>query len=335
MEKMCRQPLVTIGVITYQSADYVLETLDSIKYQTYKNIELIISDDGSNDGTIELCKKWIRENEIIFTNVKLITSSKNTGTSANCNRILTVCKGEWIKLIAGDDIFSPNSISDYVSYINENPNVDVVFAKRLSFIGKFEENNFFYKKLPFEYVVFDPKISASNQYNILKKIYVCGGLASFIKISILKEVGGYDERFRLQEDYPLYIKLTKNGHKLYLLRKYLIYKRVYPESVQYKRDFKDALFSNHKVQCVREYKYMYQYENLNLLWKLMLKYILFIEKMIIFLGNSRKSILCNMLFLFKRFTDPFIWYARYLLLKNKLIGLKKKYNHSKDCNLML
>ena len=59
-------PLVSIIVITYNSSKYVLETLESAKAQTYQNIELIVTDDCSNDNTVEICRKWIEENKERF-----------------------------------------------------------------------------------------------------------------------------------------------------------------------------------------------------------------------------------------------------------------------------
>ena len=56
-------PLVSIIVITYNSAKFVLETLESAKAQTYQNIELIISDDGSTDNTVQICREWLKNNE--------------------------------------------------------------------------------------------------------------------------------------------------------------------------------------------------------------------------------------------------------------------------------
>lgn len=57
------QPLVSVSVITYNSAKTVLETLESIKAQTYQNLELIVSDDCSTDNTVELCRNWIEQNK--------------------------------------------------------------------------------------------------------------------------------------------------------------------------------------------------------------------------------------------------------------------------------
>ena len=96
-ENQC--PLVSVVVITYNSAQYVLETLNSIKEQSYSNIELIISDDCSKDKTVEICRDWLAKNKEKFVRTELITVEKNTGTSANINRGIKASKGKWIKSI--------------------------------------------------------------------------------------------------------------------------------------------------------------------------------------------------------------------------------------------
>ena len=55
-------PLVSVVVITYNSCKYVRETLESAKMQTYRNIELIVTDDGSTDATVDICRKWLEAN---------------------------------------------------------------------------------------------------------------------------------------------------------------------------------------------------------------------------------------------------------------------------------
>src|SRR5438309_3687253 len=95
-------PLVSVIVLTYNSAITVLETLESIKQQTFRNIELIITDDCSKDNTVEICSNWLNSNKGIFVRVIILEVDKNTGTSANCNRGLKASTGQWIKFIAGD-----------------------------------------------------------------------------------------------------------------------------------------------------------------------------------------------------------------------------------------
>lgn len=81
-----REPLVSVVVVIYNSSQTVIETLESIKAQTYKNIELVISDDDSKDTSVEICKKWVEKNKNRFVRTKIITHTPNTGTSANMNR---------------------------------------------------------------------------------------------------------------------------------------------------------------------------------------------------------------------------------------------------------
>lgn len=96
-------PLVTIIVITYKSADYVIDTLESISQQTYKNIELIISDDRSPDNTLEICESWIEKHKNRFSNTIVTKTDRNGGICYNYNNGLKMATGKWIKYIAGDD----------------------------------------------------------------------------------------------------------------------------------------------------------------------------------------------------------------------------------------
>ncbi|PMB24596.1 hypothetical protein CEN47_17710, partial [Fischerella thermalis CCMEE 5319] len=147
-------PLVSIIVITYNSAKYVLETLESAKAQTYQNIELIVSDDGSTDETVEICRKWIEENKERFVKTELITVPANTGIPANCNRGVKAAKGEWVKLIAGDDIlsdfciernisFSTNSSSMIVSEILDFKNLREIESLNGQIISNSKNNKIF------------------------------------------------------------------------------------------------------------------------------------------------------------------------------------------------
>ena len=119
--RQATKPLVSVIVITYNSSNYVLETLESAKAQTYKNIELIISDDGSTDTTVGICKNWINQNKERFVAVKCITTGNNTGIAPNCNRGLKEAKGEWLKFIAGDDILMDSCIERNMDFVQNSP----------------------------------------------------------------------------------------------------------------------------------------------------------------------------------------------------------------------
>ena len=152
--EMNNQPLVSVPVITYNSAKFVLETLESIKAQTYQNIELIISDDCSTDNTVELCQQWVEQNKNRFVRTQIITSEVNTGVSANGNRGRDACQGGWIKGIAGDDLLMPNCIADCVEYVQQHPNVIYLFG-RIEAFGASEEQNRHFAENVFDYSFFD------------------------------------------------------------------------------------------------------------------------------------------------------------------------------------
>ena len=144
-------PLVSVAVITYNSSKYVLETLESIKAQTYKNIELIISDDCSTDNTMQLCKKWCEQNEDRFARIQYVEVEQNTGVSANCNRAEDACEAEWVKLIAGDDLLLPNCVTDFMEYVQAHNDVVYVFG----WVKVFGTNS--KKCMYYEQEVFDKK----------------------------------------------------------------------------------------------------------------------------------------------------------------------------------
>jgi glycosyltransferase involved in cell wall biosynthesis len=100
-------PLVTIGVLSYNNAKYILECLESIKNQTYSPIELIINDDFSDDNSVDLIDKWLKQNNL---NTLFIKSNKNRGITKSSNKIISNISGEYFCLIGSDDLMTINRI---------------------------------------------------------------------------------------------------------------------------------------------------------------------------------------------------------------------------------
>jgi alpha-1,3-rhamnosyltransferase len=205
-------PLVSIIVITYNSSKYVLETLESARLQTYGNIELIVSDDCSADNTVEVCRNWIEENRERFARTNLITTLKNSGISPNCNRGLYAAEGEWVKLIAGDDILLSNAIQILVDKVNSDNTIQFLFGGCKIFTDDYILPEV---ELPDSCL---KEMNAKKQYKYLLthtgKIH---GPTSFLNRKKLLELSGYDESIPFSEDWPLWIKATQNQHRLYFI----------------------------------------------------------------------------------------------------------------------
>ena len=213
--------VVTVNVVTYNSAKFILETLESIKNQTYSKIALAISDDHSNDNTVELCENWINKNKNRFVETKIILTDKNTGVSGNFNRLWDACTTEWMKDIAGDDLLLPNCISDFVDYIKDNPNATIIFSRVSPFYishGK----TIWEKESWHDYSFFN--LTPSEQYHYL--IYKGNNLPApscFYNIKRLRQKGiRNDERIPLLEDYPKWIMCLRKGITFHFMDKHTV-----------------------------------------------------------------------------------------------------------------
>ena len=205
-------PLVSVTVITYNSSKTVIETLDSIKAQTYDNIELVICDDCSTDNTVPLCREWIQANKNSFAEVQIIESAQNTGTAGNFNRADAACHGEWVKPIAGDDVLMPTCVADYMEFVSENPDTVIVFGRCSCFGGTRRQRR------TFEEDIFRMDFygwSAQVQYAFLLKGNCVPASTVFYNVWKMNELGVHcDERIPLLEDWPRWINLTRKGIRL-------------------------------------------------------------------------------------------------------------------------
>ena len=223
------QPLVSVTVITYNSSKTVLETLDSIKAQTYQNIELIVSDDCSTDNTVDLCRKWIEQNKDRFVRTEIITVDKNSGVSANMNRAEKACHGEWIKGIAGDDLLLPNCIQDNIDYITRNPDAIIVMS-RPTFIGINPSDFDKYEKKMFDYSFFE--MTPEEQYERIKLASCLPASTVFLNRAVFIKYGlDYDERIPMLEDRPMWLNAIKKGIKIHFFDKKTVVYRVREDSL--------------------------------------------------------------------------------------------------------
>lgn len=215
--------LISIIVVSYNSEKTILETLKSIENQTYKNFEIIICDDSSQDKTLEICKKWKEVVKEKIKNIKILNSSVNQGIVKNINKGLKVAKGEWMKLIAADDILLNNCIEDNLNFIKQNSNIKVCFSKVRNFTLNPENQGEEYPNIFTEKYMF---LKSEEQYEKLKEGNFLPAPSSFISKKIFNKYGLFDEKIPMIEDYPYWLKLTSSGEKLYYFPKITVLYRV-------------------------------------------------------------------------------------------------------------
>lgn len=252
------QPLVSVIIITYKSAKYVLETLESVKAQSWKNIELIISDDASPDNTVQLCEDWIKNNRNCFSETKIITVDKNTGISSNCNRGIRAANGEWLKLIAGDDVLLENCIKDNLEYSKCFPEAAFI----VSDLQEIDENG----KLLRENVINEGLIFFANRQSNKKQLKAYSRWPAFLnspsffcKKDLMEIIGYCDEEFKIYEDMCMIFKIIDKDIKIHYLNKPTVKYRIHQNSASRKESI-DEVREKEAFEIFKKY----QMKNLNL-----------------------------------------------------------------------
>ena len=119
------RPRVSIGLPVYNGERYLHDTLQSLLAQTYRDFELIITDNASTDATPEICGKFAERD----SRVRYFRNRKNLGASANYNRAFGVSHGEYFKWAAHDDLCEPRYLETCVELLDQNPRAVVAHCK--------------------------------------------------------------------------------------------------------------------------------------------------------------------------------------------------------------
>ena len=130
------EPLVSIGVVTKNQEKYIVECLESIRNQTYKNIEVYVSDDASTDSTFSEIVSYCKKHPDF--NCKYFVSDKTLGIAKNCNSLLDRANGQFVQIFSGDDIMMRDKIAIQVNHLQANPKAIFSFTNMEWF---WSENN--------------------------------------------------------------------------------------------------------------------------------------------------------------------------------------------------
>lgn len=280
--------LISIVVISYNSEKTIERTLKSIEKQTYKKIEIVISDDGSKDKTVKIIEEWKKKKESIFENIKIIKSSQNTGIPKNCNRGLKEVKGEYVKFIAGDDILLKDCIEKNYNFLKKN-NKKICFSKMVWFYSNGEklelEKIYYFKELTL-------KKTSKEQYKLMIRSPKNIAPTVFFKTDLLKEMKGFDESFSILEDYPMWLKILKNNIKIEFLNDITVLYRRNNSSItsQNKKYINELLYKDNSILHKRIIKKeLFNLNLINLLYLYHKKILNYTYKKIIIRGNKKEN----------------------------------------------
>ena len=204
---MIENILISIGVPCYNAEETIGETIKSIITQTYKNWELIIIDDGSEDNSLEIIKQFC-DNRIT------VISRENRGLPATLNEITNLAKGEFLARMDADDIMLPNRITRQFKYLQAHNDVDLLGG---GIICIDNQGNSTGERFP-------PSV-INSKYQIFKGEVVFHptimGKLKWFKNNL------YDESYIRSEDFELWCR-TAGQAVIHNIPETLLYYREYP-----------------------------------------------------------------------------------------------------------
>lgn len=190
------QEKVTIITVSYNSSKTIEKTIKSVLNQTYDNIEYIIIDGDSSDGTKDIIKMY----EDKFKGRMKWISEKDKGIYDAMNKGINMASGKWIGIINSDDWYQYDAIYKIINCGNNSSDPDVIFGN-LKFIYNFGNKDYFVN------------IDQPKNLSILKNGKTIHHPSVFIKRNIYNKYGVYDTSYKLAADYELLLRFYLNDLK--------------------------------------------------------------------------------------------------------------------------
>ena len=213
-------PLVSIIMPTFNHEAFVAEAIKSVGEQTYTNIELIIIDDGSSDGTVDAIKGVISE---IPKNIKVIFRTQaNKGICKTLNRGLDLCDGEYVQFLASDDLYCSNKTIRCIEALISAPSeVAAVYCDGYIFNETAKHNSIFSSLYPVP-------IGRDTYRELLIGNWM-PAMGLFYRRKDLDLIGRFDESLHY-EDWDLLLRLAKKK-KIMRIADRLFFYRVHEKNI--------------------------------------------------------------------------------------------------------
>ena len=201
------KPFVSICVPAYKRADFLIRLLDSIKIQTFKDYEVIVTDDSTDDSVAKLIKQY--SGSFIIHYYK---NPRPLGTPANWNAAIRLARGAWIKMMHDDDWFTDQQSLEEFVLASKKTDSSFVFSgyRNINIETKSSEQ--------YTLTAWHAYLLKSNPYNLLKQNFIGHPSTTFIKNDLHD---WYDEKLKWVVDIEFYTR-TLSKRKFYAIRKPLV-----------------------------------------------------------------------------------------------------------------
>lgn len=218
--------LVSVIMPSYNTAEFIKESINSVLNQTYQNFEIIIVDDCSTDNTDEVVA------EIKDERIKYLKNEKNSGAAVSRNRALREAKGKWIAFLDSDDVWLPEKLEKQISFMKENGYSFTFTDYRIVWNGKDMEPKIYIgpnvvnRKLMYRYCYFSTITVMYNREEI-----------GLVQIADVKK----------NNDYAMWLKIIEKADCYRL-----------PEVLSYYYKHDNSISSGSKIKLIKHHYILYR-----------------------------------------------------------------------------
>lgn len=212
-------PLVSVIMPVFNAEKFLTTSIDSILQQTYSNLELILINDHSKDGSLKLMQSYLHDKR-----VKLFQNPVNEGVIASLNKGLAWAQGKYIARMDADDIAAPRRIAKQVDYLEKHPNCFLLGTNMIEFD---EQSILRYWTTP-----------KNHAHLAIKKLFNApfAHPTVMMRRQVFEQVAGYDANYPVVEDYQLWIAIMAMGEATNLQEPLLFYRK-HPDNVSTKKRY--------------------------------------------------------------------------------------------------
>jgi glycosyltransferase involved in cell wall biosynthesis len=218
------KPLASIVVPVYNGERYLREALDSACAQDYEPCEIVVVDDGSEDGTPRIIRSYDRVRRVRQDNAGL-ARAKNVGVEA--------ARGEYITFLDADDVLAPDRVSTQLGYLLEHPSVGCVLGRQ---------------EIMFDGIERPEWMRRDTIYGDLDGIPF---VSAMFRRSVLESVGGFDESYAHREDRDLFVRLREHDVEIAVLPQIVLFRRFHGSNMTGSHPGKHPLLRSLKAKVDR------------------------------------------------------------------------------------
>jgi teichuronic acid biosynthesis glycosyltransferase TuaG len=211
---------ISICIPVYNVGNFIGETLESIKNQSYTNWELIIVDDGSDDGaqkSIETFRNSVEQK------VKYFKNEFNKGPSATRNAAVSFAKGDWFAFLDGDDIWHKDHLKHLINTVIAKPDCDLIYSDLIYFFDDIKQ------PLSGGIRIVSDKNLEEFPISLYKQDFFIQPSTMMVSRKLYSTVNGFDENYRFAEDFKFNLKCLDKEFKFAYTNESTCYHRKHPD----------------------------------------------------------------------------------------------------------